>query len=227
MSIYKAINAVQKALAKTGIRKDRKNESQGYKFRGIDDVYNALAPLLADNGLCILPRCIAREVVERTNAKGTALFYVTVCAEFDFVASEDGSKHTIVTYGEAMDSGDKATNKAMSAAYKYACMQAFAIPTEGDNDADSTTHEVAPKVDRTKIMQVSNAISDASVNDRELGVLEEWDSAIERGEEFVSAVWHNLTTPVRDHIRRLQSERKSKGDSGEASKKHERSAVQK
>ena len=49
----------------------------------------------------------------------------------------------VTTYGEAMDSGDKATNKAMSAAYKYAAMQAFCIPTEGDNDADATTHEVA------------------------------------------------------------------------------------
>jgi hypothetical protein len=43
-----------------------------------------------------------------------------------------------------MDSGDKATNKAMSAAYKYAAFMAFAIPTEGDNDADATTHDVAP-----------------------------------------------------------------------------------
>ena len=42
-----------------------------------------------------------------------------------------------------MDSGDKSSNKAMSAAYKYACFLAFAIPTEGDNDADSHTHEVA------------------------------------------------------------------------------------
>jgi hypothetical protein len=59
------------------------------------------------------------------------------------VAAEDGSKHTVVTVGEAMDSGDKASNKAMSAAYKYAAFQTFCIPTEGDNDADSTTHEVA------------------------------------------------------------------------------------
>lgn len=142
-AIYKAINAVQAALAQEGIGKDRKNDQQGYKFRGIDDVYNALAPLLARHGLCILPRCTERICVERTNAKGTALFYVTVCAEFDFVASEDGSKHTVTTYGEAMDSGDKATNKAMSAAYKYAAMQAFSIPTEGDNDADAHAHEVA------------------------------------------------------------------------------------
>lgn len=142
MKVYQAINAVQSALAKQGIAKDRRNDQQGYKFRGIDEVYNALSPLLAEHGLCILPRCTDRACVERTNAKGTALFYVTVRAEFDFVSSEDGSKHTVTTYGEAMDSGDKATNKAMSAAYKYAAMQAFSIPTEGDNDADAQTHEV-------------------------------------------------------------------------------------
>jgi len=64
-------------------------------------------------------------------------------AEFDFVCAEDGSKATARTFGEAMDSGDKATNKAMSAAYKYACFQTFAIPTEGDNDADAHTHQIA------------------------------------------------------------------------------------
>lgn len=143
--VYDKIAAVQGALAKVGIGKNRQNNSPGgnYAFRGIDDVYNALAPLLAENGLCILPRMLSREVVERRSAKGNALFYVTVEAEFDFVASEDGSIHTIRTFGEAMDSGDKATNKAMSAAYKYAAFMAFAIPTEGDNDADATTHEVA------------------------------------------------------------------------------------
>lgn len=142
MSVYKVINAVQADLARSGIGKDSTNTFDNYKFRGIDAVYNALSPLLAKHGLCILPRMLARTVEERTSAKGGALFYVTVEAEFDFVCAEDGSKHTIKTFGEAMDRGDKATNKAMSAAYKYAAFQAFAIPTEGDNDADATTHEV-------------------------------------------------------------------------------------
>ena len=146
MEVYKAINKVQAALSKTGIAKDRHNsQGAGYKFRGIDDVYNAVAPLLADHGLVIIPRMLARQCEERQSKNGGALFYVTVEAEFDFVAAADGSKHTARTFGEAMDSGDKATNKAMSAAYKYACMQAFCIPTEGDNDADKTTHVVAPK----------------------------------------------------------------------------------
>lgn len=139
-AVYGAIAAVSAEIAKTGISKGRKNEQQGYKFRGIDDVYNALAPILTQHGLVILPRILSRECVERTTAKGSILFYTTVEAEFDFVAVEDGSIHVARTYGEAMDSADKSTNKAMSAAYKYVCMQAFCIPTEGDNDADATTH---------------------------------------------------------------------------------------
>ena len=146
MSVYKVINAVQAELAKSGITKDRTNtQGSGYKFRGIDDVYNTIAPMLSKHGLCILPRVLSRQCDERQSKSGGALFYVTVEVEFDFVAAEDGSKHTVKTFGEAMDSGDKATNKAMSAAYKYAAFQAFSIPTEGDNDADGHSHDVAAR----------------------------------------------------------------------------------
>ena len=148
--VYTAINAVQAELAVEGISKNRRNTQQNFNFRGIDDVYNALSPMLARNKLCILPRLLSREVVERKSNSGGALFSVTVMMEFDLVSSVDGSKHTVATAGEAMDSGDKATNKAMSAAYKYAAFQAFAIPTEGDNDADATTHGVASSEEDAK-----------------------------------------------------------------------------
>jgi hypothetical protein len=93
MKVYQAINKVQAALAVTGISKDRTNtQGSGYKFRGIDDVYNAVAPLLAEHGLCILPRVLTRVCEERTSKNGGALFYVTVEAEFDFVAAEDGEQ---------------------------------------------------------------------------------------------------------------------------------------
>lgn len=140
--VYTAISGVMAKLAKVGISKDRNNTQQGYKFRGIDDVYNALAPHMSEEKLLILPRVLSRIVTERITQKGGTLFYVVLDVEFDFVSAVDGSKHTIRVCGEAMDSGDKATNKAMSAAYKYACMETFCIPTEGDNDADATTHEV-------------------------------------------------------------------------------------
>jgi hypothetical protein len=145
MEVYKAINAVQADLCAEGITKNRRNQAQSYNFRGIDDVYNALSPLLAKHGLCILPRILVRTCDERTTKNGGSMFYVTVEAEFDFVAASDGSKHVVRTFGEAMDSADKATNKAMSAAYKYAAFQAFAIPTEGDNDADAHTPQVTAK----------------------------------------------------------------------------------
>jgi len=142
--VYKAIVAVQSDLAKEGISKDRTcTQGASYKFRGIDDIYNALSPYLSAHSLCILPRMMSRNCVERTSNKGNALFYTTVEAEFDFVSAEDGSTHTVKTFGEAMDSGDKGTNKAMSAAYKYAAFQAFCIPTEGDNDTENQTHEVS------------------------------------------------------------------------------------
>ena len=143
--VYARIAEVQGELAKVGIAKDRRNQGQGYNFRGIDDVYAALSPLLAKHGLVIVPRVTERVVVERVTGKGSALFNVTVKAEFDFIAAEDGSIHTASTYSEAMDSADKATNKAMSAAYKYAAFMTFAIPTEGDNDADGTSHDIAPQ----------------------------------------------------------------------------------
>lgn len=146
MKVYEAISAVAKEMAEKGISKDRRNQQQGFQFRGIDQVYNALAPVLAKHGLVILPRITERTVTERTTQKGGVLFCVVVKAEFDFVATEDGSKHTVITYGEAMDSGDKATNKAMSIAYKYAAFQAFCIPTEETAvDPDAEVHSVAPQ----------------------------------------------------------------------------------
>lgn len=163
MDVYKAINAVQTALSKTGIAKDK--QGNGFKFRGIDDVYAAISPLLAEHRLCIIPRCVSRECVERSARSGGALFYVTVEAEFDFVSAVDGSKHTARTFGEAMDSSDKATNKAMSAAYKYAAFQTFAIPLEGDNDADATTHDVAAKPKTQTVAGAAFEALDADTKD--------------------------------------------------------------
>ena len=142
LAVFKAINAIQAALCKEGIAKDRRNAQQGYNFRGIDDIYNTLSGLLADNGLCILPEVLERTQVERITQKGGALFYTTVKVKYTIVSAADGSQFITATYGEAMDSADKSTNKAMSAAYKYMCLQVFCIPTEGDNDADGTTPDM-------------------------------------------------------------------------------------
>ena len=172
MNVYQCINAVTADLAVEGIAKNRNNAQQGYKFRGIDDMYNAIAPLLAKHGLCILPRYSNRTSEERQTAKGGTLFYVNVVGEFTFASAEDGTCHVVTMFGEAMDSGDKATNKAMSAAFKYAVMQTFAIPTEGDNDADAVTHVVAGPSEeaKAKAADFTTAIA-ACTNAAQLGDL--------------------------------------------------------
>lgn len=145
-AVYKAITAVQGEMAAIGISKNSKNQQQGFMFRGIDAVYNALAPLLAKHKLCIIPRCQSRVQTERESRQGGALFSVVLDVEYDVISGEDGSCHVARLLSEAMDSADKATNKAMSAAYKYLCLQMFCIPTEGESpDADEQSHDVKGK----------------------------------------------------------------------------------
>lgn len=174
--VYAAISAVARDMAEVGISKDRENRQQGFSFRGIDQVYNALAPMLAKHGLVILPRITERTVTERVTQKGGVLFYVVVKAEFDFVATEDGSMHTIVTYGEAMDSGDKATNKAMSIAYKYAAFQTFCIPTEQTAiDADAEVHYTTPQAAEDALKEFGDKASLAqSVAELQAAYKEVW-----------------------------------------------------
>ena len=166
LGVYIAINKVMAVMAADGIGKSRKNQQQGYNFRGIDDVYNSLARPMVEAGLVVLPRVLSRECKDAQTKSGGNLFYVVVECEFDFIAVSDGSKHTVKTFGEAMDSADKATNKAMSAALKYAYMQAFCIPTEGDNDADAHTPEVAPRqTHQAPPPRLSNAQREQGVKD--------------------------------------------------------------
>lgn len=198
MSVYKAINAVQAELSVSGITKDRTNtQGSGYKFRGIDDVYNTIAPMLARHGLCILPRVLNRTITERTSQKGGALFYVVVESEFDFVCADDGSKHTVKTFGEAMDSGDKATNKAMSAAYKYACFQAFSIPTESDNDADAYTHEVKPSA---KTIELQDKAISIIAHVKGGNAKDEAQALAKMNEKALNAIWALLDAETQNKL---------------------------
>lgn len=144
--VYTAIAAVSAELSRIGIPKDRDNKAQGFKFRGIDDIIYYLSPLLPANGLIIIPRHVSRSVEERSTKNGGLMFFATVHAEFDFVSSMDGSKHTASMFGEGADTGDKATAKAASVAYKNVCIQVFCIPVEGTPDADDDNPpETTPK----------------------------------------------------------------------------------
>lgn len=141
-AIHAAMIAIMRDI--TAIGKDSKNQSQGFKFRGIDAVYNELHNLLAKHGVVTLPQAGTPVTEERTNKNGTILRFVQIPMTYQFVA-EDGSSITCQVIGEGMDSGDKATNKAMAIAHKYALLQTFLIPTEAQEDPDYQTHEVVAK----------------------------------------------------------------------------------
>ena len=135
--VYRAINAVTAALAGDGIPKARTNPIELYQYRSIDDVLNRLAPLIAEHRLCILPRVLERVITDRPSPAAPMRVNVMVRVAFDLVSVEDGSVHTVESFGEALDDGDKGTAKAMSAAYKAAMLQAFCIPVAGTEDADA------------------------------------------------------------------------------------------
>lgn len=141
--IHSALVAVGAELAKIGVAKDRVNDQQHFKFRGIDDVMNAVGPLLFKHRVLFLVKYVDYPDVERATRDGSkSLIHTKVKGEFTFVSAEDGSSVSVTTFGVAMDAGDKAMNKSMSASLKYALLQTFLIPTEGGNeDADYTTHE--------------------------------------------------------------------------------------
>lgn len=137
----------------TAVEKNRRNQSQGYAFRGIDDMYNMLHDIMAAIGVYCVARVIGDTMEERTNSKGTILIYRILRIEFDFVA-EDGSKVTTSVIGEGMDSGDKASNKAMSVAQKYALIQAFLIPTEDTKDPENDSHEIRVAEHAAKLIKM-------------------------------------------------------------------------
>jgi ERF superfamily len=141
-AIHAAMIAIMRDI--TAIGKDSKNTAQNFKFRGIDAVYNELHNLLAKHGVVTLPQAGTPVTEERTNKNGTILRFVQIPMTYQFVA-EDGSSITCQVIGEGMDSGDKATNKAMAIAHKYALLQTFLIPTEAQEDPDYQSHEVVAK----------------------------------------------------------------------------------
>lgn len=140
--IYKSINAVMAEIAKGGIAKTHTNAQDQYQYRSIDDVLNRLAPLLAKHRLCVLPRVLERVAVDRNGARDELLVSVALRVAFDLISAVDESRHTVEAYGEALDSGDKATSKAMSSAYKAAMLQTFCVPVIGTEDPDALTYRL-------------------------------------------------------------------------------------
>lgn len=137
---------IPKIMADLGaIKKDKTNTHQNYKFRGIEDMYNSIHPILVKHSVFCAPQIVDRtsESHEGRNAKGEAKLShrVTITVNHRFYA-DDGSFIDVVTAGEGIDTSDKATNKAMSAAMKYAFIELFSIPTQDIEDSESKGEEI-------------------------------------------------------------------------------------
>lgn len=143
MNIYHAITQVMSEIGAVG-KTHTNTQGSGYKFRGIDDLYNATQAALIKAGVFSVPTVLEMTREERTSKAGGLLLWTTLRIKYIFYAG-DGSSVEAVTMGEAMDSGDKSCNKAMSAAQKYAFLQIFAIPTEEPKDTENQTYEVGKK----------------------------------------------------------------------------------
>ena len=142
MNIYEAIADIMRKGYSIG--KEKRNAQQGFMYRGIDDVMNTFQPLLADAGIFVVPEVLEQTREERQSTKGNNLIYSILKMRYTFYAS-DGTSVSAVVVGEGMDSGDKASNKAMAVAMKYAMFQVFCIPTEEMADPDAEVHEVKPQ----------------------------------------------------------------------------------
>lgn len=145
--IYKAISEAMKACEAVG--KDSKNPQQGYKYRGIDAVMNAINPALTKAQIFAAPEVLEMTREERTTSRGGNIIYSIAKVKYTFYAP-DGSNVSATVVGEGMDSGDKSMNKAMSAAFKYALFQVFCIPTEEMIDSETDSPEVVRKSETKK-----------------------------------------------------------------------------
>lgn len=141
---FQIFDKISKVMGDIGaVSKSKTNTLQNYKFRGIDDLYNALQPALIKHGVFCLPEVLSSAREERTAKNGGTLFISILTVKYTFYCA-DGSSVSATVIGEAMDSSDKATNKAMSAAQKYAFLQIFSIPTEEPKDSENDHFEPTP-----------------------------------------------------------------------------------
>lgn len=157
--IYQAVSATMKDIGAVG--KSDFNTYDKYKFRSIDAVMNALNPAMIKNGIFVVPtvlKCEREERQSKSDAKN--MMYTVLTVQYRFYA-DDGSYVEAVVIGEAMDRSDKSTNKAMSAAFKYACFQTFCIPTEELlEDADGESTEIGEKAEEQAEKKVPQYISE-------------------------------------------------------------------
>ena len=156
--IYRALVSVADGLRQQGIAKGKKCAGGGnFAYRGIDDVYAAVSPLLAANSVIIRPVTIER--LEDVQAGKMRLVRINV--QYEAISAEDGSSVTFAGIGEGCDTSDKAAGKALSYAYKTAIFQLFAVPVAGQEDPDQVVHQIEqPFVNESKLKKIEQLESE-------------------------------------------------------------------
>lgn len=192
--IFKKMTEVMKNIG--AVSKDKKNTQQGYSFRGIDQFVNAAHKAFSNAGVFMVPEVLdtnesIREVTRSTGKTGVDKT-VSLKVRFTFYA-EDGSSVSATTVGEGLDSGDKATNKAMSAALKYALIQTFSVPTEDMAEADFDSPELSSTVKTTTI---SNESIGNTTSSPEVSIPKSEVSGTKKKTTFFKKTGSSTTTPA-------------------------------
>lgn len=214
--IHEAIVEVMRHVGAIG--KNSTNQSQNYKYRSADDVYNAVAPLMAEYGICSVPKVLETSHETGTSRGGGAIHYTRLLVQYTFFAG-DGSSVECVVASEGMDSGDKATPKALTVAHRYAICQLFVIPVADVTiDSERDSHEYQPPKKQTQKPPASTPVATTpELSDEVKAMIDDYTAMIDAAVTTESlekigktladkpeAVRHALATPYRKRLTTLK-----------------------
>lgn len=180
-AIHQAMLAIMNDAAVIGIGKDDVNQGQKYRYRGIERAMNTMVGILIKHRVLVLPSYETIVEKDLPTKSGGSMEYVKVRGQFKFMSAEDGSFVDTWFFGEANDSGDKATTKAQSVAFRTALFQTFVIPTMAidPEEDDGQSEAVSPETQT---------------------LLDEAQAAAETGTSAYKAFWERITNEQRTAI---------------------------
>lgn len=152
------------------------NKNSSYKAVSERDVLDAVKPIEEKYRVYSYP--VVRNVIDRdtlvkeSEYNGTITrtntFFLRVETIYRFVNMDKPEEYIETTvYGDGLDTGDKATGKAMTYADKYALMKAYKISTGDDPDKDASPEngyeKAEPKATDKQISMLEDLYTDAEM----------------------------------------------------------------
>ena len=126
-----------------------------YTYASEADLINALRPAMTKAQIIAYPAEVTNvEIQQYSTSGGTVMQDRVATIRWFFVHAPSETSISVEVVGEGSDSGDKASNKAMTAAMKYALRQTFLIETGDDPDSERPEYERAsPKESNPSVPQ--------------------------------------------------------------------------